>query len=76
MLIPEAEYNSLHWNLARTQGLRSLQKAQAALQQRQACRDSSCASPSQSITQVLQHPLTVTVLHYSRGKNAKLNCPH
>lgn len=47
MLIPLAEYNSLHWNLATTQGLRSLQKAQAARQQPQACRDSSRASPPQ-----------------------------
>lgn len=63
MLIPLAEYNSLHWNLATTQGLRSLEKAQAAHQQPQACRDSSRASPPQSIAQVVQHPLTVKVMY-------------
>lgn len=63
MLIPSAEYNSLHWNFTTTQGLRSLQKAQAAHQQPQACRDLSCASPPQSIAQVVQHPLTVKVMY-------------
>lgn len=63
MLIPQAEYISLHWNLATAQKLRSLQKVQAALQQPHACRNSSCASCPQSIRQVVQHPLTVTAMY-------------